>query len=156
MKTKKIVIMGNGKIGKAILHLLNKNKIKLNYSIDVYDKDESKNMNTKNLQEYLIDADFIFLCIPSWCTKEALSQIKPHIKTKTILISVAKGIDASSKQSIDKLIETQFKRNQYALLSGPMFAVEIMENEMSFAVLASKNKKVFDEISKLFSDTKLK
>ena len=156
METKKIVIIGNGKIGKAIFHLLNKNKIKLNCSIDIYDKDESKNISGKSLQDYLIDVDFIFLCIPSWCTKDALKDIKTHIKTKTILISVAKGIDATSKQTIDKLIENVLPKNQYALLSGPMFAVEIMENEMSFAVLASKNKKTFDEISKLFNNTKLK
>jgi glycerol-3-phosphate dehydrogenase (NAD(P)+) len=155
MKNKKIVIMGNGKIGKAIFHLLNKNKAKFNHSIDIYDKDESKNTGNKTLKEYLTDADFIFLCIPSWCTKEALIDIKPHIETKTILISVAKGIDSSSQQTIDKLIESQLK-NQYALLSGPMFAVEIMENERSFAVLASRKKKTFDEVSNLFVGTKLR
>ena len=109
METKKIVIIGNGKIGKAILHLLNKNKIKLNYSLEIYDKDESKNIDNKSLKDYLMDADFVFLCIPSWCTKQALSDIKSYVKTETILISVAKGIDTSSKQSIDELIEENLK-----------------------------------------------
>lgn len=161
MKTRKIVVIGNGEIGKAILYLLNKSSLgsdkkTINYIIDIYDKDSSKNTSGKTLKECLINADFIFLCIPSWCVKQSLSEIKPHIKTKTILISVAKGIDISSKRSVDELIEAKLKNAKYALLSGPMFAAEIMQGKMSFAVLASKNRKIFDEISKLFADTKLK
>jgi len=155
MKTKKIVIVGNGKIGNAILHLLNKNKNKLNYSVDIYDKDQTKNTGNKTLKDYLADADFVFLCIPSWCTKQALLDMKPFIKKETIFISVAKGIEASAKQTIDELIEKNLKTKNYALLSGPMFAVEIMEEERSFAVLASKDRKIFTEISKLFTNTRL-
>ena len=158
---KKIVIIGNGKIGNAILYLLNKSLLNLNkknvsYTIDTYDNDSFKNISGKTLKECVKDADFMFLCIPSWHIKQALSEIKPHLETKTILISVAKGIDTSSKQSVDELIETKLKNIKYALLSGPMFAMEIMQDKMSFAVLASKDKKVFDEVSKLFIGTKLK
>ena len=64
METKKIVIVGNGKIGSAILYLLNKNS--LDYVINVYDNDSSKNTSGKTLKECLVDADFVFLCIPSW------------------------------------------------------------------------------------------
>ena len=156
MKTNKILIVGNGKIGNAILHLLDKNKIKLNYSVNIYDKDETKNISGKNLAECMNEVDLVFLCIPSWYTKQALLDMKPFLKKETILISVAKGIEASSKQTIDELIEKNLKTKNYALLSGPMFAVEIMENEKSFAVLASKEKKVFTEISKIFSETNLK
>ena len=155
METKKIVIVGNGKIGSAILHLLNKNSSS-NYAINVYDSDNSKNISGKTLKECLIGADFAFLCIPSWHTKEALLAIKPHLEPKTILVSVAKGIELSTGQTVDQLIETNLKKAKYALLSGPMFAVEIMENEMSFAVLASKKRKVFDAVSKLFAGAKLK
>jgi len=157
MKNKKIVIIGNGKIGNAILHLLNKSvSDKKNYSIDIYDNDPSRNISGKTLQACLLNVDFIFLCIPSWYTKQALLDIKPYIETKTILISVAKGIEKSSKQTIDQLIETNLKNIKYALLSGPMFAVEIMEDERSFAIIASKDKKNFSEISELFDNTKLK
>ena len=156
---KKIVIVGNGKIGNAILHLLNNSSLNSNkkkYTIDIYDNDSSKNISGKTLKECIQNADFIFFCIASWHTRQALLEIKPSIETKTILISVAKGLETSSKQSIDELFEKNLKNTKYALLSGPMFAVEIMENERSFAVLASKDKKVFDEISKLFVNTKIK
>jgi glycerol-3-phosphate dehydrogenase (NAD(P)+) len=159
MKTQKIVIVGNGKIGNAILHLLSKSPKdpdKRNFVIDIYDNDNSKNQSGKTLEECLQDADFVFFCIPSWHTKQALMDIKPYIKPETILVSVAKGLEASSGQTIDELIETNLKNAKYALLSGPMFAVEIMENEMSFAILASKEMGIFEEISKLFTGTKLK
>ena len=157
MQNKKIVIVGNGKIGNAILHLLDKSASdKKSYTIEIYDNDPSKNISGKTLQECLSDADFIFFCIPSWHTKQALFDIKPYVESKTILISVAKGIEASSKKTVDQLIETNLKNAKYALLSGPMFAVEIMEDERSFAVVASKDKKVFTKISELFAGTKLK
>jgi len=158
---KKIVIIGNGKIGNAILHLLNKslynskNKDPL-YSIDIYDNDSAKNPSGKTLDECVMDANFVFLCIPSWHTKQAILDIKSYLKKDVVLISVTKGIDVKSKQTIDQLLEKNLKNPKYALLSGPMFAVEIMENEMSFAVLASKDKKVFDQISKLFTNSKIK
>jgi len=156
MKNKKILIMGNGKIGNAILHLLNKSSTSSNNTIEIYDADRSKNLSGKTLKDCLENVDFIFFCLPSWHTKQALLDIKPNIKKEAIIISVAKGLEASSRQSIDELIEKNIKSAQYALLSGPMFAVEIMEEERSFAVLSSKDKRVFEKISPLFADTKLK
>ena len=156
MKNKKIVIMGNGKIGNAVLHLLNKASNSSNNKIEIYDNDSSKNPSVKSLKECLENTDFVFLCLPSWHTKQALLEIKGNIQKETILVSVAKGLEASSAQSIDQLIEKNLKNTKYALLSGPMFAVEIMEEERSFAVLASKDKKVYMKISELFANTKLK
>jgi len=57
---------------------------------------------------------------------------------------------------MDELIEKDVKGAKYALLSGPMFAFEICDGKMSYAVLASKDKIVFSKVSKLFKNTKLK
>ncbi|MEK7572651.1 MAG: NAD(P)-binding domain-containing protein [Patescibacteria group bacterium] len=151
----KITIIGNGQIGQAIIYLLNKSEKK--HTIEVYDKDNSKNESHKTLKECLNGTNFIFLCVPSWCLKETLKKISENkIDSQTILISLSKGINASSKESADEMIEKNIKKAKYALLSGPMVAKEILKNEMSFAILASKDKKVFEKVSKLFEGTKLK
>jgi glycerol-3-phosphate dehydrogenase len=42
------------------------------------------------------------------------------------------------------MIENHVGKNKFALLSGPIFAREILKDRMSFAILASKDKTVFD------------
>ena len=154
----KITIIGNGQIGGAILHLLGESQKIQNkkYSIEIYDKDVSKNESGKTLKECLQDSDFIFLCLPSWHLDKTLKEIALDTKKEAILIPLSKGIDATSKESVDELIEKNAKKTKYALLSGPMFAGEIMSDKMSFAVVATKNKNTFRGIAELFSGTKLK
>ena len=73
---KKIVIIGNGQIGQAIVHLFKGN----DHSIQIWDKDHSKNISGKRLDEILPDADFWFLGIPAWFMEEALSEISLAIE----------------------------------------------------------------------------
>lgn len=152
----KILIVGNGKIGQAIYHLLKSNSANKKHAIEVYDRDIQKNKSGKTLDECAEGANFIFLCIPSWAEEEVLLEIGEHIKSQTILIPLSKGLNVASKKSMDELIEKDVKNAKYALLSGPMFAYEITEGKMSYAVLASKDKSVFNKVSALFLGTKLK
>ena len=152
----KIAIVGNGQIGQAIFYLLKSNPLNKRYSIEVYDKKPAKNKSLETLQNCVTGASFVFLCIPSWTEEEALLKMAPFIKSKTILISLSKGINMTTHKSVDKLIEKNLKNAKYALLSGPMFAKEIKKGKPSFAILASKDKKVFKKISALFLDTTLK
>ncbi|MEI7765259.1 MAG: NAD(P)-binding domain-containing protein [bacterium] len=150
----KILIIGNGQIGSAIFHLLKENKQKK--TIEIYDRDELKNDSGKTLKECLENTDYVFLCIPSWHLEKALKDISIHLKNNTILISLSKGIDMTSGKSVDQLIEKSIKKAKFTLLSGPMFAREIIENKMSFAVSATADKKVFNKVAELFENTKLK
>lgn len=150
----KITIIGNGQIGQAISHLLKTNKLQKN--VEIYDRTEEKNESKKTLKECLIDADFVFLCVPSWCLADILKVVSANIKSDTVVISLSKGINEETKETVNKLLEKNLGKKKYAMLSGPMFAKEILNNKMSFAILASKNKKNYLKIKELFSDTKLK
>ena len=156
MEKQKILIVGNGKIGQAIFHLLRSSKIHKNLDIEVYDRDPIKNRSEKTLIDCARNANFIFLCIPSWVEEEALLEMKMVLDKHTTLITLSKGINVSAKKSMDELLEKDAKDSKYALLSGPMFAFEIIENKKSYAVLASKNKKIYENIAKLFSGTNLR
>jgi glycerol-3-phosphate dehydrogenase (NAD(P)+) len=57
---------------------------------------------------------------------------------------------------MDQLLEKDTPGASWTLLSGPMFAPEIMENKMSYGVLATKDKKVFKRIFALFAGGRLK
>lgn len=158
MEKQKIVIVGNGQIGSAILHLLKESKEdqQKNYSVEIYDKDPAKNVSGKTLKECLGGSDFVFLCLPSWHLDKLLKEIGEDTKKETILITLSKGIDADSKESVDELIEKNAPKTRFALLSGPMFAAEILKDKMSFGVVATKSKNDFGKIAGLFRGTKLK
>ena len=149
---KKIVIIGNGQIGHAILHLLKG----IDHNILVWDKDHAKNLSDKRLDEILPDTDFLFLCIPSWFMEEALSEISLAVEPKTILISLSKGINVISHWSMDELIEGELPDNRFALLSGPMLAAEIMNGQGSSAIVATKKKETYEGIAELFAGSKIK
>ncbi|MEI7810049.1 MAG: hypothetical protein WCI41_00630 [bacterium] len=154
MQTNKITIIGSGNIGLAIFHLLKQNK--QNKNIEIYDRDPLKNASGKSLKECVTGADFIFLCIPSWVEEVVLLEVATCFKKGATLISLSKGITTTSRQSIDQLIENDVKGAKYALLSGPMFAVEIRENKMAYGVLATKEKNTYNKIIKLFTGSKLR
>ena len=118
MQNTKIVIMGNGKIGEAILHLLNQASATKHDKclIDIYDNDPLKNKSGKTLKDCTTNANFVFLCLPSWHTGQALLEIKPFLKKNTIIISVAKGLEAISKNSIDELIEKNLKKLSFIFI----------------------------------------
>ena len=158
MEKQKIVIVGNGQIGNAILYLLQEAEKSNgeNYLIEIYDKDPGKNLCGKTLKECLTDTDFIFLCLPSWHLNKLLKEISLNAKKEALLIPLSKGIDATSCETVDELVEKNARKTKYALLSGPMFADEILSDKMSFGVVASKNKKNFKKIVELFQGSKLK
>jgi len=48
-------------------------------TISLWDKDASKISGQKLLSEMISSADFVFLCIPSWAMREAVTSIAPYL-----------------------------------------------------------------------------
>jgi glycerol-3-phosphate dehydrogenase (NAD(P)+) len=149
----KITIIGAGEIGRAIEKVLKK---KSDISIEIWDKDESKVPNQKDLASIVESASFLFMCVPSWVMEEAVKNIEPHLKEETIVISPAKGIDKETQKTIDEVLGAQLSRNNFAIMHGPMIAEELMRGMGGYAVIASKNKEVPQKVANLFERTKLK
>jgi glycerol-3-phosphate dehydrogenase (NAD(P)+) len=147
-----VVIIGAGEIGRAIGKILHKKKIKPVF----WDKDPSKVPNQKPLAEIIPGADFLFLAVPSWGIREAIINILPYLKKKTIVISLAKGIEAKTRKTTDELLKTVLPANQkFALLSGPMIAEELTKGRAGAAVIAAEQKAACKKIAGLFKKTNL-
>ncbi|KKQ56853.1 MAG: NAD-dependent glycerol-3-phosphate dehydrogenase domain protein [Parcubacteria group bacterium GW2011_GWA2_38_13] len=144
----KILFIGAGNIAKAIEVTLKNNK---DVVIDFWDKEDGKVDNQKPLNDLVIWADVIILCINSWFMREAIGSILPKLKKDTILISVAKGIEDATGLWMDELLEEILSNDQpYGLLSGPMIAKELSEGRGGAAVYASKDGKSYETVKKLF------
>jgi len=150
---KKIAFIGAGNIAQAINKILERKNIVTEF----WDKDISKIINQKNIDEVVKDADVVFLCVPSFATRDAISSIKNFLSNNSVVVSVSKGIEELSSKTVDVIIEESFSEKQkWGLLYGPMLADEIMNEKISAAVYASKEKISGEIISGLFSETKLK
>jgi glycerol-3-phosphate dehydrogenase (NAD(P)+) len=152
---KRIVIIGQGPAGKAVLHLLKKTKHKV--SIECWDIDIKVCPARKPLETILPKADVLFLCIPSWAIRAAAHDLGSLIKAQTPIVSVSKGLDRTSEKTIGELLKEVFPSSKHiALLSGPMLATELLEGNIGAAVIASPSKSVQEELKAVFKGTKLR
>jgi glycerol-3-phosphate dehydrogenase (NAD(P)+) len=151
MKTH-ITFIGAGEIGTAVYGLVKKSGA----VIDRWDANPAKVPHQKPLATIVPEADFLFLCVPSWHMRSAVASVAPLLKKKTIVVSLAKGIELKSKKTMDRLLAETLPRGQrFCLFSGPMLAEELDLGLMGAAVVASSSKNVYPAVRKLFTKTKL-
>lgn len=148
--------MGAGEIGLSLGRILRQK----NFEVKFWDKDpkalEALGGEEPSLPEIIPAAEFVFLCVPSWAVREALIYITPYLSKTTVVVSVSKGIEASSLKTIDQILGTQLAKTQpWVLLSGMMIAEEIREGMFGAGLLAGKSPKVAREVATLFAETNL-
>jgi len=148
IKMQKILIIGAGEIGKALGRIL-----KPKNSVEFWDKDKTKISHSKNLDELVLWADIIFLCVPAFSLNTVLKNISLNLKNK-VLICLSKGFDPKTKELPNEILE-KYTLN-YGLLYGPMIAEELNKNLGGFAILATKKENVFNLAKKIFSKTQIK
>jgi glycerol-3-phosphate dehydrogenase (NAD(P)+) len=152
---KRIVIIGQGPAGKAVLHLLKNTKNKV--SIECWDIDIKACPSRKPLDIIIPKADILFLCIPSWAIRAASQDLGHLMKSHTRIVSVSKGLDRACEKTIGELLKEVFPSNKnIALLSGPMLATELLDGKLGAAVIASPSKTVQEDLKMVFKGTKLR
>ncbi len=106
---------------------------------------------TNELKDLCVQAEIIFLAIPSKSFRPVLQQIKPFISPEQILISTAKGIEADGFLLMSQVIEQELGATNVGVLSGPNLAIEIAQRKLTATVVASKNKELMKTIQTLLS-----
>lgn len=135
----KIGILGDGLMAQAITHLLNQNNIKCTIH-------SRKNNNI----EQISNTEIIFICIPSGIIQEYIKLLQ----NIPIVVSCAKGIITQDSTTNTKYFISQlFDESKFAVLSGPNFAKEIIENNKTITSLASKNNQILETVSKILGSS---
>ncbi|MGL5741992.1 MAG: NAD(P)H-dependent glycerol-3-phosphate dehydrogenase [Legionella sp.] len=92
---------------------------------------------TSDIDQFVDDADYVFIAVPSHAFAELLTKIKKPPRGLTWL---TKGIDPQSHQLLSDLISQTFGSSfPQAILSGPSFAKEIASFLPTAVTLASNN-----------------
>lgn len=96
---------------------------------------------TTNLEEALINNDFVVFAVPSQATREVAQKVKPFLKRKSLLISVAKGLEEKTGLRMSQVLHKILPANPIVVLSGPSHAEELAQGIPTTAVVASRKEK---------------
>ncbi len=157
-----IGILGGGVWGSALARVLSNNKViiyardeKIVKSINEHKinpklKYSSFNENvtaTTSLKE-IRNVKFLFITLPAQNIREVIKDSSLHNKNHHIVIC-SKGIEISSSKFLTDLFQEMMPFKSISILSGPSFSNEVSQSLPTAVTLATKDKKDFDNISKL-------
>lgn len=167
----KILIIGAGAYGIALMHVLKENKHNNVFifgnninNLEMLLKNKSKifedyfiNSPTNIYNSYEVffnehqKVDCIILAVPSSSIEDVLNKISKYINTPTILLNTSKGLYG------DKFWKDVFsninKNFIYTSINGPSFAIEMIKNEKTICDVFADSKDIFQIINNIF-DTK--
>ena len=157
-----IGILGGGVWGSALARVLSNNKViiyardeKIVKSINEHKinpklKYSSFNENvtaTTSLKE-IRNVKFLFITLPAQNIREVIKDSSLHNKNHHIIIC-SKGIEISSSKFLTDVFHEMMPFKSISILSGPSFSNEVSQSLPTAVTLATKDKKDFDNISKL-------
>ncbi len=149
-----IVIIGAGEIGRALGNVL----CTTGNTVVYWDKTPVPNQ--RPLSEILPAAHVVFFCTPSWAVRPAAAACKKFLSKKAVVVCVSKGLEKKTGKSMDQVLSEVLPEvlpgQPFALLLGPMLAEELEQKQLGVTVIATKEKRTFTIISKLFSGSNVR
>ena len=122
-----------------------KNSKIINYQLD-------KKINfTMSLETLLKENEIIILAIPTKFVSDTIQAMKPYYKNQPIIIAT-KGMEEKSGLLLHEYLEKELQTQNIICLSGPTFAVDIIEKEPVALTIASKNENLLLIAKKIFVD----
>jgi len=87
----------------------------------------------------LTDIDILFVSIPSASFRAVLKQAAPFLPPGIKVVSTTKGIEADTFSMMSQIVEQELVDAKVGVLSGPNFAKELAEQQLTATVIASKD-----------------
>lgn len=160
-----VAILGGGSFGTAIAHMAAKNGCRA--VLWVRDRRAVRHMKDKrinkkylpthrlhhtlefshDLREAVMGKDIIFVAVPSSGFRETLQKISPYISAQAV-VSLTKGIEKRDDDFylMSDVITQELPEVNFAVMSGPNLALELINNMPSAAVVASPSETLKDAV----------
>ena len=111
----KICIMGGGSFGKAVYALLKEKGL----SVSLWTRNDSA-------EAKISGSEAIVFAVPSQSFREVFTKALPFLRSDTLVIDLAKGIEKGSLLRLSEVAEELCPAVRYVALSGPSHAEEIV------------------------------
>ena len=123
----------------------------------IYDTDLPKNIKiSADLEKVLKDTDIIYIITASKYVHSVVKNIEPLYKRGTPICIASKGIEETRQETLSKVIFETLCTPHIAVISGPTFAVDILNDEPVALALASKSAKARNTVIQTLANDKLK
>lgn len=98
--------------------------------------------------------EIVFIAVPSKFSRRIYEQLAPSLSSAQIIVSLTKGIEKNSLKRMSEVMEEVFSplfTPRIAALSGPSFALEVVQDHPTAVVVASKDLNIAKKIQHLIS-----
>ena len=169
----RVTILGTGAYGLALSKILveNKNEVVMWTTFEEEKKEllETKKSSklkgfklnkgvtiTTSLEESIQKSELIVIAIPTAFITDVCKKLKNYIKKNQHICIASKGIEQDTCLFIHDLINKQIKTKNIGAISGPSFAVDLVESVPVGLAVASKSKTTLNVIRKAFCNDHFK
>ncbi|RNC28037.1 MAG: Glycerol-3-phosphate dehydrogenase [NAD(P)+] [Candidatus Dichloromethanomonas elyunquensis] len=169
---KKIAVFGSGSWGTAIslvlvraghkvsligifpdeIEIMLKKRENVSYLPGVLLPDEVS--PTTDLTE--LDAEAVFLSVPSHAVRESARLIKPYLRKGCIIINTAKGLEENTHLRLSQVLAEELPDHPIAVLSGPSHAEEVGRDVPTAIVVAADELTVAEAVQDLIMTPKFR
>lgn len=123
----------------------------------VFDTSIPKNIKVStSMEEVLSNTDLIYIITASKYVDLVTKKMKDYYKNNIPICIASKGIEESKEELLSNIVSKTLKTNNVAVISGPTFAVDILNNEPVALALASKTKKAKEYVLNTLANDILK
>ena len=170
--TEAVGVVGGGSWGTALANLLAEKGIPV--SLWVFEEDLCEEMqktreNTlylpgvqvslllqpdNNLERVVSDKRILLMAVPSHVYRQVAMQMIEFLQGAVVLVSATKGIENESLKTMSGIWEEIMPKSidwEYAVLSGPSFAREVVQRVPTAVTVACDSKEVAQEIQQIFA-----
>ena len=138
----KVGVIGAGKWGSALAFAFSRNN-----EVFINSRKPRDIPNFVSLEE-ILKCEYLVITVPAQQVSTWLEE--NFIFSGQKILVASKGIEASSGKFLNEIYEKHIPNENIAFLSGPSFAVEVMQSLPTALVVNSENEKLSAEFSELF------
>ena len=106
---------------------------------------------TEKIDEAFAHSSIIVLAIPAQSLRSALTEWKSLIPSDALIVSTLKGIELTSELRMTEVIVDVLGKKNYAIITGPNLADELILRQPAGAVAAAPTSEVATKVQELFS-----
>ena len=114
--------------------------------------------STSDLEAAATHSQVWIWVVPVQFSRSVMDQLVPNLTREVAVVSASKGIETDSLRRMDEVAEDALgiSADRFCCLSGPTFAIGVVNGDPSAAVLACQNIDLAVELQEEFSDHHLR
>jgi glycerol-3-phosphate dehydrogenase (NAD(P)+) len=106
---------------------------------------------TASLADAVGSADVVVMGVPSHGFRSVLAEAAPFIRPWVPLVSLSKGLEASTLKRMSEVVRDEAPGHPVAVLTGPNLAKEILAGQPAATVVAIEDAIIAAELQRIFS-----